>query len=140
MAMQRRVSREFFDRACEGFKRDLFKFSRSQLSLVGLMIVLAIAVLASFAPYIAPYPEHAGRFANFAEASQAPSLRYLFGTDVIGRDIFSRILFGYRFSLLMGVIVLSIEIPPGVVLGLVAGNCKTSWSDPLISRTIDILL
>lgn len=140
MAMQRRVSREFFDRACEGFKRDLFKFSRSRLSLVGLMIVLAVAVLASFAPYIAPYPEHAGRFANFDEASQAPSLRYLFGTDVIGRDVLSRILFGYRFSLLMGVIVLSIVIPPGVVLGLVAGYFKNSWIDTLIMRTTDVFL
>ena len=138
--MKRRVFADLFDEGWESFKRGLYKFSRDPLSLIGLMIVLAVAVLASFAPYIAPYPEHAGKFVNFDEANQAPSSRHLFGTDVVGRDILSRILFGYRFSLLMGVIVLSIVIPPGVVLGLVAGYFKNSWIDTLIMRTTDIFL
>ena len=73
---RRHVFTDLFDRDWEGFKRGLFKFSRNPLSVAGLMIVLAVAVLASFAPYIAPYPEHAGKFVNFDEASQPPSLRH----------------------------------------------------------------
>lgn len=137
---RRHVFTDLFDRDWEGFKRGLFKFSRNPLSVIGLMIVLAVAVLASFAPYIAPYPEHAGKFVNFDEASQPPSLRHLFGTDAVGRDILSRILFGYRFSLLMGVIVLSLVVPPGVVLGLMAGYFKNTWIDTLIMRITDIFL
>jgi len=124
----------------KGVKRGLFKFSRNPLSLVGFMAILGVIVLAVFAPYIAPYPGHAGKFVNFDEASQPPSLRHLFGTDIVGRDILSRILFGYRFSLLMAVTVLSIVVPVGVALGLIAGYFKNRWIDTLIMRTTDIFL
>jgi len=96
--------------------------------------------LAVLAPFVSPYPKHAGVFVNFAEASQSPSLKYLFGTDVFGRDILSRIFFGFRFSLLMGVVVLALVVPPGVILGLVAGYFKGSWIDTVIMRLTDIFL
>jgi len=83
--------------------------------------VTLVVVGALGAPWIAPYPEHAGRFVNFAEAGQPPSLHHLLGTDTFGRDLFSRILFGYRISLALGVVVLGIAVPLGVTLGLWAG-------------------
>ncbi len=105
----------------ESLRRFWYHFGRNPLSLLGLSIVTLVVVGALGAPWIAPYPEHAGRFVNFAEAGQPPSLHHLLGTDTFGRDLFSRILFGYRISLALGVVVLGIAVPLGVTLGLWAG-------------------
>lgn len=96
--------------------------------------------VSSFAPYITPFPEHVKTFTDFANASKSPNGTYWFGTDEIGRDIFTRVIFGYRFSLLMGLVVLSIVVPIGVVLGLIAGYYQNSWVDILIMRITDIFL
>jgi len=132
--------RGFLARRRERIGKGWHKFSRNPLSIVGLTAVLLIIFLAVFAPYVAPYPKHAGKFVNFAEASQPPSWKYPFGTDVVGRDVLSRILFGYRFSLVMAVIVLALVVPPGVVLGLIAGYLKGKWIDTIIMRITDIFL
>ncbi len=129
-----------WQRRLEGFRRGWYKFSRNPVSVVGLFFVLLVSFLAAFAPYIAPYPEHAGRFVNFREASQPPSLKHPFGTDVFGRDILSRIFFGFRYSLMMGVVVLSLVVPPGVILGLIAGYYRGTWIETLIMRITDIFL
>jgi peptide/nickel transport system permease protein len=101
---------------------------------------LLVTFLAVFAPLVAPYPQHASAFVDFANASRAPCASYPFGTDVVGRDIMSRIFFGFRFSLVMGVVVLSLVVPPGVILGLVAGYYQGTWLDTVIMRTTDIFL
>ena len=75
-----------------------YKFSRNPLSVVGLVIVTTIVILAIFAPFITPFPEHVGPFTDFANKSKPPSSTYIFGTDKIGRDIFTRVIFGYRIS------------------------------------------
>ncbi len=124
----------------EGIRRSWYKFSRNRLSIVGLSTVLLVTFLAIFAPLVAPYPEHASAFVDFANASRAPCGTYPFGTDVVGRDIMSRIFFGFRFSLTMGVVVLALVVPPGVVLGLVAGYYQGTWLDTVIMRTTDIFL
>lgn len=129
-----------WQRRIEGIKRGWYKFSRNPVSVVGLFFVLLVSFLAAFAPYVAPYPQHAGRFVNFREASQPPSLKHPCGTDVFGRDILSRIFFGFRYSLMMGVVVLSLVVPPGVVLGLIAGYYRGTWIETLIMRTTDIFL
>lgn len=64
-----------------------YNFRSNKLSMVGLTIVLISVVLAVFAPYIAPFPEHAGAYADLSSASQAPNGTFWFGTDVAGRDI-----------------------------------------------------
>ena len=127
-------------RRMEGVQRSWYKFSRNRLSIVGLGTVALVTFLAVFAPLVAPYPEHASAFVDFANASRPPSTTYPFGTDVVGRDIMSRVFFGFRFSLVMGVVVLSLVVPPGVILGLVAGYYQGTWVDTVIMRTTDIFL
>ncbi len=125
----------------ENWGRAWYKFSRNSLSIVGAVTILIILFLAIFAPYVTPYPDHATKpFTDFANASQPPSREHLFGTDEIGRDIFSRTIFGFRFSLTMGVIVLSLVVPVGVLLGLIAGYYQGTRIDTIIMRTTDIFL
>ena len=117
-----------------------YMFSHNTLSIIGLVIVAAIFVSAIFAPWITPYPEHAGPFVDFDNEGQPPSLQYLCGTDVIGRDIFTRIIFAFRGALLMAVVVLALAVPPGVLLGLIAGYLQNTWIDTVIMRITDIFL
>ena len=124
----------------ENLGRNWYKFSRNSMSVIGLCTVLLVVFLAVFAPWVAPYPEHAGKFVDFANASTSPCRRYLFGTDVIGRDILSRIFFGFRFSLTMGVVVLAVVVPVGVPLGLIAGYNQGTWLNTVIMRITDIFL
>ena len=117
-----------------------YRFSRNPMSVVGLVAVIVLILLAIFAPLVTPYPKHAGPFTDFAHAKIPPGLQYFFGTDQIGRDILTRIIFGLRSSLLMGVVVLVLVVPPGVVLGLLAGYYHGTWVDTVIMRTTDIFL
>jgi peptide/nickel transport system permease protein len=124
----------------ENLGRAWYKFSLNPMSVIGLVIVLSLILLAIFAPVVAPYPKHAGPFTDFAHAKKPPGVQYFFGTDQIGRDILSRIIFGLRSSLLMGVVVLSVVVPPGVLLGLMAGYYHGTWIDTIIMRFTDIFL
>lgn len=131
---------DWWERKKESLHRAWYKFSKNYLSIIGLATVLLVVFLAVFAPFVSPYPQHAGKFVNFAEASQPPSLSHFFGTDVFGRDILTRIFFGFRFSLIMGVVVLGLAAPVGILLGLVAGYYKGTWIDTLIMRVTDMFL
>lgn len=122
------------------FSKGWYKYSRNPLSVLGFIILCLIILVAVFAPYITPYPEHAGAYTNFRESSQSPSTTYFFGTDTVGRDVFTRVIFGYRFSLVLGVVVLSLSIPPGVIMGLVAGYFQGSRIEIAIMRITDIFL
>jgi len=133
----KQLEREFWR---EGLGRAWYKFSRNKLSVVGMATVLLLVLLAIFAPWVTPYPKHAGPFTDFAHAKIPPSLRYPFGTDQIGRDVLTRIIFGLRSSLLMGVVVLALVVPPGVLLGLLAGYFQGTWIDTVIMRITDIFL
>jgi peptide/nickel transport system permease protein len=124
----------------ENLGRSWYKFSHNPMSIVGLLTVSLVVLLAVFAPLVAPHPEAAGKFVDFANASLAPCWRYPFGTDVIGRDIMSRIFFGFRFSLMMGLVVLGLVVPPGVTLGLIAGYNHGTWVETVIMRLTDIFL
>lgn len=124
----------------EELGRNWYKFSRNPLSVIGLIVIIIIILAAIFAPQVSPYPKHAGPFTDFAHAKIAPNSTYLFGTDQIGRDILSRIIFGMRSSLLMGVVVLALVVPPGVLLGLISGYFNGTWIDTVIMRITDIFL
>jgi peptide/nickel transport system permease protein len=120
--------------------RNWFKFSRNALSILGLVIVLGIIISAILAPWITPYPEHAGPFVDFDNAGQPPSLGHLFGTDNFGRDVLTRIIFSFRGALIMAIVVLALAVPPGVFLGLIAGYFQGTWIDTVIMRITDIFL
>jgi peptide/nickel transport system permease protein len=108
---------------------------------VGLGVVLSVTFLAIFAPYVAPFPGSAERFIyDPSNAKLPPSWSHLFGTDEFGRDVLSRVIFGFRYSLMMAVVVLALVTPLGVVLGLVAGYFKDSWVDSVIMRITDIFI
>ncbi len=124
----------------ENLGRAWYKFSHNPMSVVGMATVLLLVLLATFAPWVTPYPKHAGPFTDFAHAKIPPSLAYPFGTDQIGRDILTRIIFGLRSSLLMGVVVLALVVPVGVLLGLLAGYFQGTWIDTVIMRITDIFL
>jgi peptide/nickel transport system permease protein len=117
-----------------------YKFSRNPLSVLGLTILCIIILAAIFAPYITPYPEHAGPYTNFRESSLPPSFTHFFGTDTVGRDVFSRVIFGYRFSLILAVVVISLSVPPGIMLGLIAGYTNRRWLEIAIMRITDVFL
>ena len=105
-------------------------------AVIGLAIILLFALMAIFAPYVAPYDPIA---TSWSLVRKAPSSAHWFGTDDLGRDIMSRIIFGTRASLLAGVISISIAISIGVPLGLLAGY-RGGFIDALISRITDAML
>ena len=116
-----------------------YKFSQNPLSVFGLIIVSLVVFMAVFAPIITPFPEHVGPFTDFANKSKPPSWKYIFGTDKIGRDIFTRVIYGYRISLTLGIVVLSIAAPIGVTMGLCAGYIGKK-TEIILMRITDIFL
>jgi peptide/nickel transport system permease protein len=115
------------------------RFARNPLSVVGLALGIAVVAVAIAAPLLAPYPQHVGAFTNFAAASLPPNAQYWLGTDTIGRDVLSRILFGYRTSLLLAAVVLLIAVPIGTAVGLVAGASRSALGEVLM-RITDVFL
>lgn len=134
------ISRRWLQLLSDRFKKFWFRFSKSSLSIVGLVISTSCIILAVFAPFIAPHPEHAEWFIDYENALKPPSLEYILGTDQYGRDVFSRVIFGMRYSFTLVVVVLSIVIPTGIVLGVLAGYFKDTWLDYLIMRISDIFV
>ena len=130
----------FWARKVDSFRQGWYKFSQNSLSLVALVIIVIIVLIAALAPYITPYPKHAGAFVNLKDRMLPPSLTHLFGTDYVGRDIFSRVLFGYRFSLLLAGVVLGLGVPTGIILGLIAGYYSGTWIDSVIMRITEVFL
>jgi peptide/nickel transport system permease protein len=122
------------------YRKSWHKFSKNYLSVVGLGVVALVGVVAIFAPYISPFPAHAGFFVDYPDAHEAPSWLHIFGTDQFGRDVLTRIMFAFRYSLMMAVVVLALVVPAGVVLGLVAGYYRGGKLDMVIMRAADIFL
>ena len=109
------------------------------LLTVGGALVLLIVLVAIFAPLIAPFPGDAGTATHPFEVLKPPSTAHWFGTDQVGRDILSRVLFGARVSPVIAIIVLAIASLIGVPLGLAAGFLG-GWVDELIMRVTDVFL
>ncbi len=120
-------------------RRGWYRFRRNPAAVIGLIIVSLVVLCALFAPWLAPYPEHAGTFVDFRSRHLPPSWDHLFGTDNVGRDVFTRVLYGYRLSLLMVVFVLGLSVPFGVLLGLLAGYYG-GWVETVIMRLTDVFL
>lgn len=117
-----------------------YNFTRNKLSIIGLVIVLLCIFFAVFAELITPFPEHVREFVDYANASLAPNSTYWFGTDVFGRDILTRVVFSFQGALRMGIVVLAISVPVGIVTGLLAGYYHGKWVDTIIMRITDVFL
>jgi peptide/nickel transport system permease protein len=117
-------------------RRALRRLIRRRGAMLGLAIVVIFVVLALFAPWIAPYDPIA---TSWSAVRKAPSMQYLFGTDEIGRDVLSRVVWGARASLLAGLVSVSISMALGVPVGLLAAYVG-GWTDSLISRFTDAML
>ncbi|WFU30640.1 ABC transporter permease [Bradyrhizobium brasilense] len=109
---------------------------RRKGAVLGLTVIALFILLAVFAPLIVPYDPVA---ASWSLVRKAPSAQHWFGTDELGRDVFARVVFGARASLLAGVISVGIALAIGVPLGLVAGY-RGGFIDALISRITDAML
>lgn len=109
------------------------RFRANRLALLGLAIVSGLVVLAVGAPWIAPYPYDKP---DFTAAWQFPSRQHLMGTDGIGRDFFSRIVYGARTSLAIGLSAQAVALTLGLTLGMVAG-IRGGKIDFAIMRLVD---
>ena len=116
-----------------------YRFKSNPLALIGGFIVISVAIAAIFAPYLAPSPESAGSFVDFRNRHAPPSWQNPMGTDNVGRDILSRVIYGYRVSLGLVIGVLGVAVPFGVILGLVAGY-SGGWIETIIMRFTDVML
>lgn len=126
----------------DAFKRRWYRFTRNPLSWIGLILAVISIFLALFGRYIVPYPQHGGLYSNYSDKFIEPftTWKYPLGTDVYGRDILTRVILGFQYSLRMAGVVLTLVVPTGVVLGLVAGYHKDTWVDTLIMRVSDIFI
>jgi peptide/nickel transport system permease protein len=121
----------------ESFARLVLKaLVKDKISLAGLVIILAVLLSSIFANYIAPYNPLTQSLPN---SLKGPSLQHFFGTDELGRDVFSRIIFGSRVSLEVGAGVVSTALLIGLVLGTIAGYYGGK-ADMIIMRFVDIFL
>ena len=117
-------------------RRALRRLSRRGTAVFGLVVVIGFIVVALAAPWIAPFDPLA---TNWGAIRKAPSAAHWFGTDELGRDVLSRVVFGARASLLAGVVSVLISLSLGVPIGLAAGYVGR-WTDGLISRVTDAML
>jgi peptide/nickel transport system permease protein len=111
------------------------RFRQNRLAMVGLVLITLVALVAIFAPLIAPF----SITDRSSEFRQGPSADHLFGTDAIGRDVFSRVVYGARVSMSIGLGATAIALLIGVVMGAVAGFFGR-FTDTLIMRLTDVFL
>ena len=111
------------------------RLSKNSSAVIGLVVAAILVVVAVFAPLIAPYPYDRQ---DLLHARQAPSAQHIFGTDELGRDVFSRIVWGSRFSLSVGVLAVLMSTAVGMFFGAVAGFFG-GLVDDIVMRFTDIL-
>jgi peptide/nickel transport system permease protein len=112
------------------------RFRRNRLALLGLALVLVLGVSAALAPWLAPYDPARQ---SLVEKRAKPGGKYLLGADEFGRDILSRVIYGSRIALLVGLLSALIAVVGGLLLGTIAGFAG-GWLDATLMRGIEILL
>jgi len=119
-----------------GRSRFLKRVNRNIFFYSGFTVVVTFVLLAAFAPFIAT---HDPTYIDFDAVFLPPSVEHLFGTDDLGRDVFSRVVYGSRISLFVGFVAVGISLAIGVILGLIAGYFG-GFADLIIMRLVDIML
>ncbi|MGB3813145.1 MAG: ABC transporter permease subunit [Shinella sp.] len=125
-----------------GLSEFWFYFSRNKGAVIGLFVFLVILFVAVFAPFVAPHsPSVQNRELLLLPPvfQQGGTWGHILGTDAVGRDIFSRLIYGARFSLFIGLVVVTLSVVSGVLIGLVAGYFRGKV-DTFIMRIMDIIL
>jgi peptide/nickel transport system permease protein len=117
-------------------RRALRRLGRRPMAIGGLAVATLFVLVALLAPLIAPFDP---ADTNFGAVLQGPSGSHIMGTDDLGRDVFSRVVFGARASLEAGVLATLLAMVVAVPLGLIAGYYR-GWWDPIISRISDVVL
>lgn len=112
------------------------KFLRHKPGMIGLGVVMITTFAAIFAPYVAPYDPYA---INSSEVFRPPSMAHLMGTDNLGSDVLSRIIFGARYSMVIAVMVALISMTIGVTLGLISGYYG-GIIDAIVTRSTDAVM
>lgn len=123
----------------KNFQESLYLLARNKLSLMALIILIVLLLAALFAPAIIPYPEDLADATHTAIKLQPPSAEHLMGTDELGRDIFSRVVYGARVSLSAALSAVGLALLIGIPLGAVAGSFG-GWVDNVIMRITDVFL
>jgi peptide/nickel transport system permease protein len=113
------------------------RFSANRLALVGMLIIIGLLVVAAFADVLAPYSPTIGDLKN--ARLLPPGTAHWFGTDDLGRDIYSRIVYGARWTLYVVILVAIIAAPIGLLVGTIAGYAG-GWTDTILMRITDIFL
>jgi dipeptide transport system permease protein len=130
-AIRRRMLAEFW-----------FYFSQNRGAVAGLVVFTLLVIVAVFAPVLAPH----GAATQYRDALLLPPVwqeggnsQFVLGTDAVGRDMLSRLIYGAQYSLFIGVVVVSIALFGGIIIGLVAGFFR-GWVDNVIMRVMDLIL
>ena len=120
-----------------GFRGFARRLSKTRLAPFALAVIVVLILAALLAPVIAPYTPDKP---DFGAALEGPSSAHWFGADNLGRDIFTRVVYGSRVSLQVGIIAVSISLVIGTTLGLIAGYSGVGLVDTIIMRCMDALL
>lgn len=114
------------------------RLKRNPGAIIGAVLILIFLICAIFAPLIAPHKPGA-QVGDLGGVGSPPSSEFWFGLDKQGRDYFSRVIYGSRLSLLVGVISVSVGLAFGLILGALSGY-RGGWVDGLVMRTMDVML
>jgi dipeptide transport system permease protein len=119
-----------------------FYFAENRGAVIGLWVFVALVLVAIFAPLLAPHEP----YLQYRDAVLVPPVwqeggrsAYLLGTDAVGRDILSRLIYGARYSLFIGIVVTTVAMFCGILIGVIAGYFR-GWIDTAIMRLMDIIL
>ena len=117
------------------------RFFRRKLATAGLIILLVIVIAALFAPWLSPYNPDEQFFDGLTleGAPLPPNAQFWFGTDLVGRDLFSRILFGARTSLIIGLVANGVSVLIGALVGITGGYFK-GWVSSVLMRFTDLMM
>jgi peptide/nickel transport system permease protein len=124
------------DRGDSQFRQFAEKFVENKLAVFGLFLIVVVGLVTIFASQIAPYSPTAQ---NYDAVLEGPSMEHPFGTDDLGRDIFSRVLFGYQTVMTITFTGVVMAFIIGTVIGLTAGY-RGGWIDQLLMRSVDVLM
>lgn len=129
---------ESFKPKWNSFKESMYLLARNKLSLLAFAIIILLVLSAIFAPVIVPYPEDVYS-THIEQKLEAPSSEHIMGTDELGRDVFSRLVYGARVSISTALIAVGVALVIGIPMGAIAGTFG-GWVDNVIMRITDVFL